>query len=173
MSRRSFFSPLISSVAAILILAAGCSDQAPTSAQLETSYNAVLLPEAGLVPSFNRSGTARKVIGPEGGEINAGRITISFPAGAVAQPTEISVAPDAKKLAVTFGPHGTQFPADAQPTLTFDYAGIDNLPEHGLLVFYVSDSGVVLEKFAPSVNIDAKTVGLKLGHFSQYTVSVP
>lgn len=173
MSRRSLFFPLISSAAAILILAAGCSDQAPTSAQLETSYNAVLLPEAGLVPSFSRSGASQQVIGPEGGQIQAGRITISFPAGALAEPTAISVAPDAKKLAVTFGPHGTQFPASAQPTLTFDYAGIDDLPEHGLMVYYVSDSGVVLEMLSPSVNTEAMTVGVKLRHFSQYTVSVP
>jgi hypothetical protein len=173
MSRRSLFSPLISSVAAILILAAGCSDRTPTTAQLETSYDAVLLPEAGLTPSFSRSGSASRVIGPEGGEIKAGRITISFPAGALSQPTEISVAPDPKKLAVTFGPHGTQFPAGAEPTLTFNYAGIANLPERDLTVYYVSNSGVVLEKLTASVDTDAKTVTVKPGHFSNYAVATP
>ena len=135
MSRRSVFSPWFSSLTAILILAAGCSDQAPTGAALETSHQAVVLPEAGLAPSFSRDGATKKVIGPEGGEITAGRITISFPAGAVSTPTEISVAPDRKNLAVTFGPHGLQFPAGAEPTATFSYRGIDNLPEQDLWSF--------------------------------------
>lgn len=173
MSRRSPFAPLISSVAAILILAAGCSDQAPTAVQLESSYNAVALPRAELAPSFSRTGTAHQVIGPEGGVIQNGRITISFPAGAVAAPTTITVAPSTRDLAVTFGPHGLQFPAGHEPTVTFSYRGIANLPEQDLMILYVSDSGEVLERLNASVDASAKSVTARPRHFSVYTVATP
>ena len=171
MSRRTLFTPLVSSLTAILILAAGCSDQAPTGAELGSSYHAVALPEAGLVPSFSRSGSVSRVIGPDGGTIQADRITISFPAGAVSTPTEITVSPDTRNLGVTFGPHGIQFPAGHQPTASFSYQGIANLPEADLTIFYLSETGVALEKLAASVNTSAKTVSAQLRHFSEYTVA--
>lgn len=173
MSRRSVFSPLISSLTAILILAAGCSDQAPTALELETSYQAVALPKAETSPAFARLGTAGKVIGPEGGEIRQGRISIRFPAGALSEPTEITVNPNARNLAVTFGPHGLQFPAGHEPTATFSYEGIAGLPERDLTVFYVSDSGAVLEKLTASVDAREKSVSAKLRHFSEYALVAP
>lgn len=173
MSRRILSTPLVSSLAAILILAAGCSDQAPTGAELGSSYHAVALPEAGLVPSYSRSGGTSRVIGPDGGTIRAGRITLSFPAGALAAPTEITVSPDARHLGVTFGPHGITFPAGHQPTATFSYQGIGNLPERDLTVLYLSDSGIALEKLTASVDTGAKTVSAQLGHFSQYLLAEP
>ena len=173
MSRRSGFFPLISSLAAILILAAGCSDQAPTAVELETSYQVVALPESDLTPSFARLGSSSQVIGPEGGTIRAGRITISFPEGAVAEPTEISVASDPRKLAVTFGPHGLQFPAGHEPTASFSYQGIANLPERDLTIYYIGTSGQVLEELAVSVDPSEKAVRARLGHFSEYALIAP
>lgn len=173
MSRRSVFSPLISSLTAILILAAGCSDLTPTALERETSYDAVTLPRAEVAPSFSRLGSASKLIGPEGGEIRKGRVTISFPAGALSEPTEITVTPDAQNLAVTFGPHGLQFPAGHEPVASFSYAGIANLPEHDLTIFYIGQSGEVLEKLTASVDTKAHSVSAALRHFSVYTVATP
>lgn len=173
MSRRTLSFRLISSAAAILILAAGCSDQAPTSAQLDAGYQAVALPFDGPTPSFNRSGGVRQIIGPEGGEILAGRVGIKFPAGALAEPTAITVSPSTRSLAVTFGPHGIQFPAGSEPTVTFSYQGVTNVAERGLMVLYVSDTGTVLEKLATTVNSESKSVTAKLQHFSAYTVALP
>lgn len=173
MSRRSVFSPIVSSLAAILILASGCSDQVPTAVELGTGYQPVALPAAEIAPSFSLSGDAARVIGPEGGEISVGRITIRFPEGAVAEPTRISVKPDLKNLAVTFGPHGLQFPRGNEPTVTFSYKGIADLPERHLTVFYLGGAGEALERLTVSVDTRAKEVSAALRHFSLYALAMP
>ncbi len=173
MFRRTPFLPLISSMAAILILAAGCSDQVPTGVQLQKSYRAIALPEAALTPSFARSGAASRVIGPEGGTIQAGRITLSFPAGAVAAPTKIIVSPDPRNLAVTLEPHGLQFPAGREPSVTFSYRGISSLPESDLTILYLAETGVALEQLAVSVSTGSRSVTSRLRHFSEYALVAP
>lgn len=170
MFRRTFLVRLLSGLGAILILATGCSDLTPTNPQLDTTYRRVALPTAERGPSFSLSGTAGGVIGPEGGSIQAGRVTITFPAGALAEPTEITVTPDADYLAVVLGPHGIQFPAGHEPTLTFSYEGIDGLPEQDLTIYYLSDSGVVLEQMRATVDLSTRSVTARLGHFSEYAV---
>ena len=173
MSRRTLSFRLFSSAAAILILAAGCSDQNPTASQLETGYNAVALPAAELAPSFSRAGGVRKLVGPDGGEIRVGRVAISFPKGALAEPTMISVSPAVNNLAVTFGPHGLHFPAGSEPTLTFSYQGIGNVPEHQLTVLYMSEAGLILEELPATVDTREGTATRRLAHFSQYVLAWP
>jgi hypothetical protein len=112
MARRPFFKAA-SSVAAILILAAGCGEQTPTAVQIESpslsSASAPKGPKANVVKTKFHAGTYAAVIGPEGGRIDFGIGTIDFPAGAVAHAIRITATTDGEHLGVTFAPHGLRF----------------------------------------------------------------
>lgn len=175
MARRSLFS-VISSAAAILILAAGCSDAMPTGAVVDqeelvavSELGKLAPPNIVLAARGHRGGVSQELISPDGGTIEFEGGSINFPAGAVAQDTKINARVDANFLAVTFGPHGLQFPADAQPTLTISFAGTEAGSD--LTVLYLGNDGAVIESLGGTVNVENQTVTLSLEHFSTYALA--
>lgn len=159
--------------AGILITIGGCSE-APTTASDAVSapqYQRVELEQGaqgGAYSLFGGDIKAEKVIGPEGGtlEIPGGHL-LSFPAGALAEPTTIKAKMDPRYVGVDLDPHGIQFPAGHEPTLTLSYRGA-NLFGKSLSVGYFSESWQLLEILPAENNYGSRTLSAQLRHFSRY-----
>lgn len=174
MKRRSLFASVASSLTAILILAAGCSDQDPMAVQLEPGAVGTVRGEIGgranVLRSTYAAGNFSSVIGPEGGTIQFGIGEITFPAGAVQRPTLISAAVDGEHLAVTFSPHGLRFTEHAQPVLSLSFAE-SSASASKLGIQYVDSGFNVLEVLETSTDIVAEKVTARLWHFSTYVIA--
>lgn len=115
-------------------------------------------------------------IGPSGGTLSYGALTVSFPAGALAAETTISAtpispnAPGHRGQTVRLAPDGTTF---AQPvTLTFGYSTDDLVgtsPE-ALLVAFQHSSGMWAVPGDVTVDTTARTVSVKTTHFSDWSM---
>jgi hypothetical protein len=153
--------------AGILISIGGCAEapSAPATADL-ASATKVRAPAS---PSYSREGRASKVIGPEGGVlVTAEGHQLVFPAGALREPTEITMTTDPEYVGVELEPHGLVFPAGRGPMLTLNYSGADVSPFRSLAVVYVDDAGTPLE-LLPTTNLGgAEKVRTRLQHFSGY-----
>jgi hypothetical protein len=176
MARRPFFKAA-SSLAAILILAAGCGDQTPTAVHLQetgpaASGSQATGPKVNVVKTRYAAGTYAAVIGPQGGRIDFGIGSLDFPAGALSRTTRITATTDGENLGVTFGPHGLQFPEGRQPMLGLSYMDVATDPE-GLQIVYVNNMGEILEELTTSADISTSTVGATLRHFSTYWMAAP
>lgn len=162
MVRRTMLARTIATLGAILILAAGCSDQSPT----ETS----LRPQVAVLSKAHQAVAVTGVVGPEGGRVDFGLGSLVFPAGAVAADTRVSAEVDGLTMAVTFGPHGLVFPAGAQPVLEFDVQGVE-IPANAS-IFYLGEYGEALERLEIAFDADRGSALTRIGHFSQYAVAV-
>lgn len=153
-------------LAGTLLVVGGCADvpSAPAGLPLE-------LIASGGGPSLSLGGASvtSAVIGSRGGEIaTASGHRLVFPAGAVAQPTEIRMRDDGSFLGVRLEPHGLQFPAGRGPVLTLRHfgaaAGYDVLR-----VVYVGGAGEILEVLPTRTGEDAVIADLR--HFSGYLIA--
>lgn len=162
----------VPSLAAILILAAGCSEPGPTAARLEPGTLTASAGEVGgmarVLQASYRAGTYSAVITRNGGTLDFGIGSISFPAGAVSRTTRISATVDGRSLAVNFEPHGTVFAAGHEPTLTFGVPGVGQAVE----IEYLSDSGAVLERLATGTDTLTGTIFAQIKHFSPYAAGI-
>src|ERR1017187_2015379 len=114
-------------------------------------------------------------IGPAGGTMNAasGNVTLTFPAGALATATQISVTPIANPVtsgllytgtAYELGPTGTQFAVPVM--LSIPYASLPPGVDPSLLRLYTL-SGTTWQKALISwVDTSARTVVASIDHFS-------
>jgi hypothetical protein len=112
------------------------------------------------------------VVGVEGGTLVAGPHKLHFPAGAVAEPTTITmrVVPSGVN-AVELEPHGLTFPHDARPTLSLGYANCDRSILLAKRVVYTDGTFRLLE-LLPSLDLRLdQRVTAPLDHFSRYAVS--
>lgn len=190
-------------VAACLI--ASCSDsvlQSPTapldpSAALAAkgSDKTGALPNAGLELKalwWNRDWKARDVvkvkqtINSSGGVISIPRtgLTMSFPAGAVSAPIEITITSDDKYVAYRMEPTGTQFQKDVTVTqlLSFTQVAGKRL-KNPLLAAYIADDKLSLAGKIPVLELEPSTTtfsartGLPeaqvwlIKHFSRYMLA--
>jgi hypothetical protein len=174
MTRRPYFTAALGWTAGILILASGCMDQSPTAPAEQTTFQASLAPlgqgvHSGAVLALSTesatdltAGTYSQKITPAGGTIDFGVGSLTFPKGAVQHTTTITAEINGASLAVQFGPHGLQFPADAQPELCFDVAGLDLL---SAAILYVNE-GTVLENWGGALNADSGAFCVGAPHFS-------
>ena len=109
-----------------------------------------------------------RVIGPAGGTISLGGVTLSVPKGALDRPVAITATvPAGSMLQVEFAPHGLQF--DAPFTLTFD--GVQSSDVVG--VYFeggVGDFVRVLQSFPTTLN--GTSASFNSDHFSGYTMAV-
>ncbi len=175
MSRRPFFRAA-STVAGILILAAGCGEMSPTDVRVAepslAASSAAKGPRANVVQTVFAAGSHATVIGPQGGTIDFGVGSLHFPAGALSRTTRISATTDGQNIGVTFAPHGLKFPANAQPVLKLSSmappAALTNLR-----VVYVDAAGRVLEEVATSHDIEGNHLTAQLRHFSTYWMAAP
>lgn len=159
--------------AGILIAIGGCTEQSPT---------VVADPDVGdyrLLEVGNPAGGAplelfgpvrvTKVIGPDGGvlEITGGH-TLTFPAGALSEPTTISARVDTRYLGADFGPEGLRFPEGRNPVLKLNYSHLGAIPYRSIAVGYIAPTGRILEVLDTEVDPAGKTLAARLSHFSGY-----
>lgn len=131
------------------------------------------------------------VIGPDGGIVGSGfaadplsGASVSIPPGALGAPSVIVVGPGSPVSpngdvephgpAVSFGPEGTTFAADATVTLPFDADAFDS-DFTGLEVQVEDDDGNVSAVPEETVTVDGAegTVSFPTSHFSTYQVFGP
>jgi hypothetical protein len=153
-------------LAGILIAIGGCAESPSAPAEQ------LQLLRTPLAPSFSRAGSsASAVIGSEGGSLQteAGH-RIVFPAGALSEPTEITMSTVSGYAGVDLQPHGLVFPATAQPTLTLNYEAAQTAGLHQFTVVYVDESGSIAEVLATRGLGDSRLRSV-LQHFSRYLVA--
>jgi uncharacterized protein YjdB len=121
------------------------------------------------------------LIVPAGGSVSAvnGAVTLLVPAGAISQPTPITVdpagspPPDARLVAgaaFEFGPAGTAFAQPVALTLRYSPSGIGNgSPEFALKLYRVVGSAWQ-EVAGSTVDTEANTVSAPISGFSTYGV---
>lgn len=174
MTRRPTFFSAASSLAAILILAAGCSEHSPTAIQLEPSVVSSARAEIGakvspmLAATRYAAGTYAAVIGPEGGSLAFGIGAMEFPEGALSRPTRITAEVDGATLGVKFGPSGLVFPAEAQPILSFKG---DVKDPAQLTIAHVSEKDEVIEFL--STTLASGIWQAEVSHYSKYVLITP
>lgn len=157
----------ILALAGILITTGGCAES-PSAPVLPESAALVKLP-APVRPAFSRNGgeVASAVIGPRGGSITLGEgHRLVFPAGAVSEPTTITMRADAKFVGVHLEPHGLQFPTNAAPVLTLNASGA-TAGFSNLTVVYVDEAGAIAEVL-PTNTLGGTVLRTELQHFSGY-----
>jgi hypothetical protein len=156
-------------VAGILIAIGGCAENPSAPSDATASFQLIAPPTA---PSafFGRLGTASAVIGPEGGtlQVMAGH-KIVFPAGALAEPTTITMRTDFLTLGVELQPHGLVFPEGSEPQLTLDVTGIRLSAFRSVAIGYIGDSGQILEVLPTDVLGASGKLQARLEHFSKYS----
>lgn len=157
---------ILAAVAGILITTGGCAESPSAPALPDASALEMLRAPVG--PSFSRSGgdVASAVIGPQGGTLTIDGHRLVFPAGAVAEPTQITMRPDPVFVGVHLEPHGLQFPANASPVLTLDATGA-TAGFHRLAVVYVDETGGIVEVL-PTRTLGGSIARTELRHFSGY-----
>lgn len=176
MSKRPLLLRVVLSFAAgILITIGGCAEHPSTVTPESEQLQQVRLSASGASALFSKGGSdeVSQVIGPEGGTLSIpGGHSITFPAGALSEPTEIKAKPDEVFIEVEFGPHGTQFPAGYEPLLTLSYANAVNVTDPGSLViaYKEKEGALVTEVLATQVDLGAKTVSAEIQHFSRYAM---
>jgi hypothetical protein len=175
MTRRPSVTTAVTSLAAILILAAGCSEPGPTAARLEptvvSASRSVIGTQARVVHATYSAGTYSAVVTPSGGTLDFGIGSISFPAGAVQSAVRISATVDGQTLAVNFEPHGTMFAAGHEPTLRLELTGAVE-DTSGTEIQYLSDSGLILERLPTAVDNLNGSISTQIQHFSPYAAGI-
>jgi hypothetical protein len=189
-------------VAACVI--ASCSDsllQSPTAPLNPTTASAKGSDKTGALPDANLQLKAlwwnsdwkaqdvirvKQTINPSGGVISIPRtgLTMSFPAGAVSAPIEITVTSDDKYVAYRMEPSGTQFLKDVTVTQLLSFTQVSGKRlKNPLLAAYIPDDKVSLAgkiqvlEIEPSQTIVSPRTGLPeaqvwlIKHFSRYMLA--
>lgn len=161
-------------VALGLSLALACTDHTPTAAPQAPQADLVgsLLGSTGLLKCSDLPfAQATATIGPEGGSISAGPHTLTIPAGALREPTTITMTvPTGRGVnAVEFAPEGLQFSRPA--TLSMGYANCSLLGKLApKRIAYTSDDLDIVYFILSLDNVFAKRVTGQVNHFSDYVV---
>lgn len=174
MKRRPLLASVITSLTAILILAAGCGDQSPTATRLEpTTLNASrggVGHHARTIKRHHRAGHFSQTIGRRGGTIDFGIGSLVVPPGALRHPTRISATVNGEDLAVEFEPHGLRFRRGHEATLTFDLRDIRLENDHPEIE-YVDTSNTILESLPTTIYSAAHLASTQIAHFSIYVMA--
>lgn len=152
-------------LAGILIAIGGCAESPSTPEAREFVQRT-----ADVRYNVEGSGSASAVIDARGGALQtAAGDRIVFPAGAVAQPTRITITSDKRYAGVELEPHGLQFPAGHEPVLQINMQGSNAGGYRSLSVVYVNESGAVAEVLPTSTG--GSRAAANLQHFSGYIVA--
>lgn len=174
MNRRPMVASLVSSLAAILILAAGCGEQSPTATRLEPT--GVAAARAGVGKRVQparakyRAGRFSTTIGPEGGVLSFRIGTLVIPQGALSANTRITAHVDGEELAVVFQPHGLTFRRGHEPTLQIGYRNIERSGS-AIHIQYVDSSMRLLETLPTLTNTASSVAWAPIEHFSIYCLA--
>lgn len=162
---------------AVVALAVACSDRTAPVAPPQPAPDASLIgwlgSSTGLLKCSELPATSTSaVIGPDGGSISAGPHTLRIPAGALAEPTTITMSvPSGTGLnAVHFEPEGLQFERSAALTMSYANCSLlgNLLPKR--IAYTSADHSDILYWLLSLDNIFARKVTGKLDHFSDYVV---
>ena len=119
----------------------------------------------GLTCAIN--GSVSKLIGPEGGTISLGGITLDIPSHSLSKLTTIILVPiPGAAPQVQFFPEGLVFNEGRLPRLSFNTDCIGN-PANPVIV-YTDNTGKILEKLNSYSN--GHSVWANIKHFSRYAV---
>lgn len=152
-------------LAGILIAIGGCAESPSTPAAREFVQRT-----ADVRYNVAGGGSASAVIGANGGTLQtAAGDRITFPAGAVSQPTLITMTSSPRYAGVELQPHGLQFPAGHEPVLRISTAGSNAGDFRNLDVVYVNEAGAISEVLPTSGN--GAVLEAHLQHFSGYLAS--
>jgi hypothetical protein len=150
-------------LAGILIAIGGCTESPSGSAprQFVTRTSQA---------RFDVSGSAAGVVGVQGGTlVTPAGDRIVFPAGALSEPTRITITSSSSRVGVELEPHGLQFPQGHEPVLILDTRDSNAGSFRKLDVSYVDASGNVLEVLPADKG--GHTLSTTLPHFSGYMAS--
>ncbi len=169
-------STLLRSISAVIgaFLMASCSD----SGVIDPGSEGALTPPGLTDAPRDVSGTALKAlwwrdrlsspvsvtqtIGVLGGTISIPQtgLTVSFPAGAVEAPIEITITADTEYVAYKMAPAGTQFLAPVTVTQSLPFTALDNRPLTApVFVAYIADDNVSLTGNVPVKELEpAQTI---------------
>jgi hypothetical protein len=174
MKRRPLVASLVSSLAAILIFAAGCGEQSPTATRLESTELAAGRAGVGRriqpIKARFRAGRFSKTIGPDGGVLSFRIGKLVVPHGALSEKTEITAYVNGNNLAVKFEPHGLTFRPGHEPTLTIGFRSIP-LSKSMMHIQYVDSSMHMLEELRTSTDDVTRTAWAPIEHFSIYCLA--
>lgn len=153
-------------LAGILIAIGGCAESPSAPAEQ------LQLLRTPLTPALSRAGSrSSAVIGAEGGALQTSTgHKIVFPAGALSQPTTITMSTVPGYAGVNLQPHGLVFPATAQPVLTLDFSAADIAGFNTFRIVYVDESGEIAEVL-PTRTTGSLKLRANLQHFSGYMAS--
>lgn len=149
-------------LAGILITIGGCTESpsAPAKREFVQRTSAARFEVSG-------SGVASAVIDGRGGMLQtAAGDRIIFPAGALLQPTQITITSDPRYAGVELEPHGLRFPAGREPILQLSTASSNAFQFRSLSVAYIGQDGGI-EEILPTVTANGQVM-TNLHHFSGY-----
>ncbi|HEX8431743.1 MAG TPA: hypothetical protein VF625_10655 [Longimicrobium sp.] len=154
----------------ILIGSGGCAEAGPVASAPEASAFQLLTPSSDAA-SFDRGGNgddgrAEATIGAEGGElVTGGGFRLVVPAGAVTEPTLMSLREVPGLIGVDLEPYGLRFNEGTQPTLTIPLAGVNTAAYRNLAIASV-ERGRITDIFATAFSTTAMTT--TVSRFSLY-----
>lgn len=115
-------------------------------------------------------------IGPDGGELSAGALTVSIPAGALDRDTLVSAtpisstAPGARGQAFRLEPEGTAFAEPVTVTFTYGDDDLEGTSAEALLVAFQHGSGVWAIPVDVTVDAAGQQVSVETTHFSDWSM---
>ncbi len=119
----------------------------------------------------DENGVSSAVIGPQGGVLTHALHSIVIPAGALDQPTLISMwMPVSDTLLFGFGPEGLHFNTPVQLVLDYNHAYTSGLDETQFNVVFLDSFGGVAENIPSTVDIIGEDVIGDTNHFSRYAI---
>ena len=150
-------------LAGILIAIGGCSESPSSSAPRQFVTRASQA-------RFDASGSAAAVVDASGGTlVTPAGDRIVFPAGALSEPTRITITSSSSLVGVELEPHGLRFPEGHEPVLILNTQDSNAASFRKLDVSYVDASGNVLEVLPADKG--GRTLSTTLQHFSGYMAS--
>jgi hypothetical protein len=166
---------LVLSVSAIVLGA--CSDER-VSAPVSRFASSIEEKEVNVVQraTANPGGSATQIIGPSGGSISVAGVTITLQAGAVTEPTAITVnVPAGRDVAAEFLPHGLTFKKPVSISFNLEGTLAENATANDAFGATYS-VGVPQNGRARAIEpfmlvVKNKTGTLQTTHFSTYEVS--
>lgn len=170
-------------LAAAIGVAACAGDNGPTAPALSTGGDAAITAAGPSLTVLRHVGgarvgvAARRVIGPEGGVVAAGGVSLVIPPGALDRAVPIRmVVPPGPDFVVRFAPHGLVFHEPARLVVELDgtSAGARLIEQERLLGIYFEEpirNGRVTPAETFPVSVDGSTASMPIPHFSGYTMA--
>jgi hypothetical protein len=163
-------------LAAFPAMALGCRSDAtgPSQQVSETAVASASLSPLGTVASCTAQPYAKatKVIGPQGGQLQAGKHKFTVPAGALLGSVQVTMETvSGTTRSVRFSPEGLVFHPLHQPTLKLDSKGCKLPLGKKAKVAWTTEQLLILQILRTSTDSVNATANADLQHFSRYALA--